>query len=364
MKKKTIRDNSRQRILTTLSRKQPDRCATYIWIDEAAMKKLMQYMKAGSPEEVEEELGIDKWKDVKGKIEKPDDCQERINQLIPSKYKDDEEYRVTSEGRVVKIHKNTHYLEDVVWYPLGRAEKARELNKYPFLEPHWVKKQDDLQEVVKRHKEDGFVVSGSISHPFRSACLLSGMDNVLMDYLINPDLINELYDRIYSFDSAYCVSLVEAGVDMIQIVGDLAMQDRLIMSPEIWRKFDKRRMEKLISQLKRINPDLKIYMHSDGDLREIIEDLIEIGVDILNPIQPECMDPVVIKRKYGDRLVLHGAVSLQRTLPFGSPDEVREEVRYLIKNCNINGGFVVGPSNVLFKEIPPENIMAMYEAVY
>ena len=379
-----MRGNSRQRILTTLSHKQPDRCVTYIWIDKDAMKRLMQYMRVSSSEEAKEELGIDKWLvqymkvssseeakkelGIEGgvglKVVRPDDCQERIDSLIPSEYKDNERYRATSDGRVVKIHESADYLEDVVFYPLENIDKVEDLDVYPFPEPDWIKVEGDLKDNIRRYKEEGFVVSSAIPQPFKSAWVLRGMHNVLMDYLINPDLVNEIYEKIYSFDTAYCTALVKAEVDMISIIGDLGMQNGLMMSPAVWRKFDKERLRKLISRLKKINPELKMYMHTDGDVGEIINDLIEIGIDILNPIQPECMNPVELKRKYGDRLVLHGAVSLQRTLPFGSPKDVKEEVRYLIKNCNVNGGFVIGPSNVLFKEIPPENIVAMYKANY
>ena len=362
--KKDSRVTSRQRIITTLSHSRPDRCATYIWINNDAMKGLMQYMKVNSPEEAEQKLGIDKWKSVEMKISKPNDYQKRIDSLIPSEYKDNEGYYIASDGRVIRIHEGADYLENVVCYPLGKIDKAKDIDIYPFPESNWIRIQADMKDRIRKYKEQGFVVSGGIDQPFKSAWLMRGMDNVLMDYLINPDLINEMYERIYSFDTAYCTALVKAGVDMIMIGGDLGMQNGLMMSPSVWRKFDKERMRKLISRLKKINPELKMYMHTDGDVREIIKDLIEIGIDILNPIQPECMDPVEIKRKYGDKLVLHGAVSLQKTLPFGSSGDVRGEVRYLIENCNIDGGFVVGPSNVLFKEIPPQNIVAMYQAVY
>ena len=362
--KGALRENSRQRILTTFSHRQPDRCVTYIWIIEDTMERLLRFMKLNSSKEVVEELGIDKWKGVGLKMVRPPDYQERINALIPSEYKDNERYEITGKGRVLKIHKTVDYLEDVVWYPLEDVEKIEDLNLYPFPQPDWIRVPDDLEQSVSKYKEEGFVVSGGITQAFKAAWVLRGMNNVLMDYLINPDLVNEMYERIYSFATASCVSLAKAGVDMIKITGDLGMQRSLMMSPEVWRKFDKERLRKLISTVKEINPDLKMFMHTDGDVSEIIEDLIEIGIDILNPIQPECMDPVEIKKKYGERLVLHGAVSLQRTLPFGSPEDVEEEVRFLIKNCNVDGGFVIGPSNVLFKEIPPENIVAMYEAVY
>ncbi len=355
---------SRERLLTTFAHKQPDRCATYIWINNDSMEQLMKYLGASSAEEVEETLGIDKWKGVGLNIRRPDDYWEKINSLIPPQYRDNPEFYVTEEGRVVRVHEGSDYLEDAVWYPLQQVERVQDLEIYPFPQEDWIETPEGLEEEIRRYKEAGYVVSSGTSQPFKSAWLVRGMDNVLMDYLINPELINELYERIYSFSTAYCEKIVEAGVDMIQIVGDLGMQDRLIMSPDVWRKFDKERLEKMISKLKGINPALKLYMHTDGNVQEIIEDLIEVGIDILNPIQPECMDPVEIKRKYGDKLVLHGAVSLQKTLPFGSPEDVKEEVRYLIENCNVNGGFVLGPSNVLFKEIPPENIVAMYKAVY
>lgn len=355
---------SRERILTTFAHRQPDRCATYIWIDKTAMDRLVEFLGVSSPEEAEEALGIDKWKGVSLRLRKPEDYRERILSLVPSQYRDNPEFYITDNGRVVKVHEGSDYLEDAVWYPLQEARTVEDLDAYPFPEEDWIEVPEGLEDEIRRYKDEGYVVSGGIAQPFKAAWLVRGMDNVLMDYLINPDLINEMYERIYSFSTAYCERLVEAGVDMIQIVGDLGMQDRLIMAPDVWRRYDKERMRKMISRLKSMNPDLKMYMHTDGNVLEIIEDLIEIGIDILNPIQPECMDPVEVKRKYGDRLVLHGCVSLQRTLPFGSPEEVKAEVRYLIENCNVNGGFVLGPSNVLFKEIPPENIVAMYEAVY
>ena len=355
---------SRERILTTFAHKQPDRCVTYIWISNDTMEQLVKYLGVASAEEAERVLGIDKWKGIGLNIRYPEEYREKINSLIPTQYRNNPEFYVTDEGRVVRIHQGSDYLEDAVWYPLQDAQNVKDLDVYPFPQEEWIEVPEALKEEVRHCKEEGYIVSGGVAQPFKSAWLVRGMHNVLMDYLVNADLINEMYERIYSFSTAYCEKLVEAGVDMIQITGDLGMQDRMIMSPEIWRKFDKERLKKMIAKLKGINAALKLYMHTDGNVQDIVEDLIEVGIDILNPIQPECMDPVEIKRNYGDKLVLHGAVSLQKTLPFGSPEDVKAEVRYLIENCNVNGGFVLGPSNVLFKEIPPENIVAMYEAVY
>ena len=238
----------------------------------------------------------------------------------------------------------------------GRPTHSRSLSGFEVPE--------GLEQRIQQYKEADCYVNGTISQPFKAAWVVRGMYNVLTDYLMRPDLISLMYDKIYSFYTAMASHLVKAGVDMIEIIGDLGMQHRLMMSPEIWRKFDKGRLADLISTLRKVNPEVKLYMHTDGNVSEIVADLIEVGLDVLNPIQPECMPPVEVKRKYGSKLVLHGGVSLQRTLPFGTPEDVKSEVRYLIENCNVNGGFVVGPSNVLFKEIAPANIVAMYEAVH
>jgi hypothetical protein len=363
--------NSRERLLTAFAHKPPDRCPTYIWINDDAMQGLVEHLGVGSSREAEEVLRIDKWHSVGSDatypddyVAYPDDYRERIVAWVPSVYRDNPGFQITGNGRVARIHEGVHYLEDTVWNPLQEAETEDDLDAYPFIQEAWIQLPDDLEQEIQSYKDVGYVVQAGLSHPFKSAWLLRGMRDVLMDYLIRPELIRELYDRMYRLVVAIAKRLVEAGVDVIQIVGDLAIQNSLIMSPHTWRDFHKWRLENMISQLKGINPDLKFYMHSDGNVSAIIQDLIDVGVDILNPIQPECMDPVEIKGRYGDRLTLHGAVSLQRTLPFGSPQDVKHEVRYLVENCNVSGGFVLGPSNVLFKEIPPENIVAMYEAVY
>ncbi|MBM4050616.1 MAG: hypothetical protein FJ279_36430, partial [Planctomycetes bacterium] len=103
------------------------------------------------------------------------------------------------------------------------------------------------------------------------------------------------------------------------------------------------------------------YFHTDGNLMEAMEDLIEIGFNIFNPIQPECMDPYEVKRRWGDKIVLDGTISSQHTLPFGTVDDVRREVRERIERLAYNGGLVIAPNNVVQYDVPVENILAVYE---
>lgn len=353
---------SRERFLTCFAHRQPDRCPTYIWYTEGGMACLMEYLGAASPEEVVRTLGIDEEVEVPLGVEMPPDARARLEALAPDEYQGNDAYEIDAMARVTRVHAGVDVLDDVVWLPLGDVEHPAELERYPLPRAEWIRSSDDVEEAIRAHKEAGRLVTGDVVQVFKLSWLLRGMENVLMDFLIHEDIIRTLYDAFYDFNTAYAGRLVEAGVDVIVTGGDLGMQDRLIMSPDIWRAFDKPGLVKMIRTLKAINPDLKVYMHTDGDVSAIIGDLIEAGVDILNPIQPECMDPVEIKREFGDRLVLHGCTSLQRTLPFGSTDDVKNEVRHLIEHCNVNGGFVLGPSNELFKGIPPQNVVAMYEA--
>jgi uroporphyrinogen-III decarboxylase len=137
----------------------------------------------------------------------------------------------------------------------------------------------------------------------------------------------------------------------------------MMISPAHWRTFLKPRMAQFIAEVKTINPQLKVAYHCDGDLRMIIPELIEIGVDVLNPIQPACMDPDEIKRRFGDRLCFWGSLDEQHTLPFGTADDVRQEVLARLRTIGRNGGLILGPTHHVQMDTPMENFQAMVETI-
>jgi uroporphyrinogen-III decarboxylase len=137
----------------------------------------------------------------------------------------------------------------------------------------------------------------------------------------------------------------------------------MLFSPEAWRRFLKPRMAELISSLRRINPSIKIAYHSDGEISPIIPELIEIGVDVLNPVQPASMSPERLKKEFGDRLCFWGTIDEQHTLPFATADEVRNEVFERIKTVGHNGGLILGPTHHVQLDTPLENFRAMVETV-
>jgi uroporphyrinogen decarboxylase len=168
--------------------------------------------------------------------------------------------------------------------------------------------------------------------------------------------MENLYDKIYALQGEILRICTAAGADLIGFDGDIATQNSVVMGPERWRLVDKPRLAEVVRSCRRINPDVHVLIHSDGDIREILPDLID-------PIQPECMPPEEVKEEFGDRITLHRCGSLQRTLPFGTPEECRQEARNLVERCGVGGGLVLGASNTVSFDVPVENVAAWYEAV-
>ncbi len=137
----------------------------------------------------------------------------------------------------------------------------------------------------------------------------------------------------------------------------------MLMSPAMWREYLKPRMANLIAALKKINPYVKIAYHSDGMIYPIIPELVEIGVDVLNPIQPTAVDPARLKKDFGDRLCFWGSVDLQHTLPYGTPVDVRAEVIARLETIGKNGGLIIGPTHNVQLDTPLENFWAMVNAI-
>ena len=192
---------------------------------------------------------------------------------------------------------------------------------------------------------------------------MRGIDNISCDLMDNQDYAEYLLDLFCDVHCFMARRYAEAGVDMVWLSEDMGMQDRLFMSPEMYRRWVKPRTKKVIDAAREVNPNIFIAQHHCGKVDELIPDFIEIGTNALNPIQPECMDPLDIKRRYGDVLTLWGTVGAQSVLPFGTPDEVRQTVRDNIRNLGYNGGFWIAPSQILEPEVPWENIEAFFEAV-
>jgi uroporphyrinogen decarboxylase len=198
---------------------------------------------------------------------------------------------------------------------------------------------------------------------FERAWYLRSMERLLLDFADASAFATTLLDRITEKRVVQAQRYAELGADVICYGDDVGTQRGMLMSVRMWRTWLKPRLARTIAAARAVRPDVLVFYHSDGDVTAIIPDLIEIGVDILNPIQPECMDPVALKRAYGERLSFWGTIGTQSTFPFGSPEDVRREVRARISTVGVGGGLFLAPTHVIEPEVPFDNIVAFVEAV-
>lgn len=194
---------------------------------------------------------------------------------------------------------------------------------------------------------------------------LRGFENWLMDLTLNEEFANALCDKILEVKlKLYEMMLREVGdyIDMVEIAEDFGTQGGLLISPNMFRKYMKPRYKKIIDRIKELAPNVKVFFHTCGSVRPIIQDFIDIGVDVLNPLQPLAtgMDPGEIKSQYGDKLSFHGAVDIQEALP-GTIDDVREEVNTRLRQLAKGGGYILAPTNHVQYDTPPENLISLYK---
>lgn len=198
---------------------------------------------------------------------------------------------------------------------------------------------------------------------FELSWYLKGFETVLIDFKRNKEFMHAFLARLVEWARVAGKKLIEAGVDILLLGDDFGMQGRMIVSPEVFREFFKPHYAKLFEEFKSQNPKIKIAFHSDGNIEPIIPDFIEIGLDILNPVQPRSMDPARLKKQFGKKLSFWGTMDNQGTIPFGSPEDVAAEVRARMRDVAPGGGLILGPAHNVQPNTPVENMLAFYEAV-
>lgn len=248
--------------------------------------------------------------------------------------------------------------------PLKDGMTEEEAAEYPlpdFLEDY---RHGYFKETIEKYHRQGLAVCGNLSQTiFEKSWAIRGFEETMMDMIAEPEAISILFDRVKNLRIEQMKIMVNAGIDVLMLGDDVGMQTGMLIGADTWREHLKPRMAEIISEARELRPDLPVFYHSCGNPSEIIPDLIEIGVTVLNPIQPECMDIQYVKDTYGDKLAFWGGVSAQTNLSFGTPEQVREEVKRCIQILGKDGGYLVGPNHFIEPEVPWENLMAYFEAV-
>lgn len=252
-----------------------------------------------------------------------------------------------------------------ITHPLGQATTVQEILDLPFPDPGWYD-YTGLRRYCETHRQ--YALCGGSWSPFMTqACHLMGMDRFMLNLYDAPELVAALLHRLVDFHVEVSERMFAAApgyFDLLFIGDDYGGSENLLLSPGHWRSYVKPELKRLADLAHAYG--MKFMLHCDGAIFKIIPDLVEIGVDVLNPIEPEAkgMDPVEIKRTFGDRLAQHGVVSLVTNLALGTAEDVRRETRHLLAELAPGGGLILCPANYLLPDIPVENILALYDTVY
>ena len=192
---------------------------------------------------------------------------------------------------------------------------------------------------------------------------LRSMEELMVDMMMQDEKATALLDRITQFAVSKATSYAKAGVEILSLGDDIGTQDSILIDVGLWETWLKPRIAKVIDSARQINPDILIFYHSCGYILPFIDQLIEIGVDILNPVQPECMSFDDVHSQYGDHLSFWGTLGTQELLPFGTKEEVLQTTISRLQKCGETGGLVIGPTHMVEPEVPWENLSAIIEGV-
>lgn len=254
--------------------------------------------------------------------------------------------------------------EEFATWPLANAESVDDLAKHPWPEPDWWDFSplpallEQMDEAGERH------IRFRIGSVFEIAWQLRGMQEFLIDIAINLDVTRYIMGRltdVYVENTRRVLDLAGDRIDMVYFYDDVATQNSLMISPDTWRA-EVRPLHARLTELAH-SRGVPVMYHCDGAIYPLIPELIELGVDLLNPIQPDAknMEAARLKEEFGDRLSFHGGVDIMRILPQGTPEEVAAEVRSLVQTLGRGGGYVLCSSHHIQPDTPLANIHRMYD---
>lgn len=342
--------NHRERVLTALNHEEPDRVPIYVEYTPEAKTRLLAHVRAALPGPGDSDLDSLLDHDLR---------TFQVGPVTGYHLRDEPEYEDEwgIRWRWVQNAAGGRYTEIAV-HPLADLADPGQVRIPDFTRTERYAK---CVELVRNHGRECCIVGSIVCTLFELSWYLRGLTRVMQDMCLNKDFLHAYLDRLLPWALEAGARLVQSGVDIIYFGDDFGSQNNLLISPEMFREFFKPRYAKLCERLRQINPNIRIAYHSCGYILPIIDDFVDIGLDILNPVQPRAMDPSEIKKRFGSRLTLWGTVDEQRVLPFGSPAEVAAEVRLRLRTMAPGGGFILAPAHNVQADTPLANILAIYE---
>ncbi len=341
--------DSRQRLMDAVERKPIDRVPADFQAVSEAIDKLKRYFKTENYEDILKSLSIDtRWIYPAS--------------LVP--------VRTTADGcffgfggsksKLIKNEHGTHL--EIVKYSLDDITAESDIDERLLLQPMSDFDFTNISKQCEEYAEYG-KIAGAMS-VFYYLTLVRNMEDVLIDMALNPELVYCIVKRIADWHYEYHKNILEAGngnIEIIQIADDFATQQDLLISTDMFRTFFKDELKRYVKLCKSYGA--KVMFHCCGSAYKIVSELVDIGVDILDPIQTKAvnMEPEKLKKEFGNVLSFHGGVDGQETLPYGTPDAVRREARHLVNILGRGGGYILGSCHLIQADVPVENILALFD---
>lgn len=370
--------NSKERVLTALSHQEPDRVPLDLggWvttISQIAYNNLLQA------------LGIDREREVfdwlRQNVAPEEDVLRRLG--VDTRYVHPGEPeswtfdpQVTEDGLALQDEWGCGFVKQAssLYYNLMesplREASVDDLESYPWPDPRDPGYIQGVAEKAKKLSEEGsHAVIGNFAWEtwFERAWKLRGIDKFYMDFMMDPELVNILLDKTLELHLEFLEHVLNACGQYLDVViqgGDLGSQQTTLMSPDHYRQFIKPRQARAVEKIRSLT-DAKIFYHTCGAVSSIIPDFIEIGIDIINPVQVRAngMEAEKLKRQFGDKIAFWGGIDSQHVLPSGSIADVEKEVRHLIRSMAPGGGLVACAVHNIQADVPPANVLALFDSV-
>lgn len=248
-------------------------------------------------------------------------------------------------------------------HPL-RGATVEEIMNYPFPTVDESQIDEFTSKINSIHKE-GLASFGFMQMTvWEASWYLRSMEELMMDMMMENEEATTLLDKITDFACEKARAYARSGIDILSLGDDIGTQTSLMLDVVLWEQWLQPRLKKVIQAAREIKPEILIFYHSCGYILPFIDRLIETGVEILNPIQPECMPFDEVYDKFGERVSFWGTLGTQQLLPFGTKEEVISVALSRLKKCGMKGGIVLGPTHIVEPEVPWENITAIIKAAH
>lgn len=340
--------NSKERVYAAIRFLPTDKIPRFVWFG-AETKRLLTEKLGLTPIEAQIKFGNDilsTWVSINGEMERE----------VPQGTEFVDEWGIT--------WKRDGFYNMVTKHPL-QGKDAQFIMDYPLPDPYSEKRYAVLDDLVSKYGDTYFIgadLSGSLFEP---SYHLRGMEELMMDMAFDNKEINALLDRLVDFDIKVAIECIKRGADWIWLGDDLGSQRGMLMSPDMWRNIFKPRMKKIIDGIRSFKEDAIIAYHSCGSMYSVIGDLVEIGVNVLNPIQEsaENMNQAKIKSEFGDKIAMMCGPDTQQFLATATTEEVAQKTKEIVQNLSTNSGYIFAVSHTIQPDIPLDNILAMFNTL-